>query len=185
MRNLQITFAVLGTALILAAGCKAQPKHTGVRMPDPEGGDVMLVGTAAIDSMYNPPFVQWYEPNLASYTPDPERVAELEGLLEDIEIKIFLGTWCRDSKREVPNFVRIMEAARYPVDEIEVIAMNREKTTPQNYEKGYGIINVPTFIFYRDGEEIGRIVEYPIESLEADMLKILRGEPYRHAYDWD
>ena len=47
------------------------------------------------------------------------------------------------------------------------------------------IINVPTFIFYKDGEELGRIVEYPIQDLESDMLKILSGQPYRHAYDWD
>jgi len=29
---------------------------------------------------------------------------------------------------------------------------------------------------------LGRIVEYPIESLEQDMLKILQGKPYKHAY---
>lgn len=168
---------------VLAGACKVQPKHTGVRIPD--GDTEILVGTAAIDSMHNPPFDQWYEPNLAEYTPDPERIKDLQKLLDDIDITLFLGTWCRDSKREVPRFVKILEAVGYPADEVEVIAMTREKTTPQDYEKGYGIINVPTFIFYRDGEELGRIVEYPIESLEADMTKILSGEPYRHAYDWD
>ena len=63
--------------------------------------------------------------------------------------------------------------------------MTREKATPEAFEEGFGIINVPTFIFYRGGQELGRIVEYPIESLEADMVKILSGQPYRHAYDWD
>ena len=67
----------------------------------------------------------------------------------------------------------------------DVVAMTREKTTPEGYEEGYGIINVPTFIFYRGEGELGRIVEYPIESMEADMVKILSGLPYRHAYDWD
>jgi hypothetical protein len=34
------------------------------------------------------------------------------------------------------------------------------------------IERVPTFIFKRGGEEIGRIIETPDESLEADMLKL-------------
>jgi hypothetical protein len=63
--------------------------------------------------------------------------------------------------------------------------MTREKNTPQNYEEGLGITNVPTFIFYKDGKELNRIVEFPIEDLESDMLKILQGEPYKHAYVWD
>jgi hypothetical protein len=41
---------------------------------------------------------------------------------------------------------------------------------------------VPTFIFMKDGQELGRIVEYPLESLEKDMAKILSGVDYKHAY---
>lgn len=168
---------------VLTLGCKAQPKHTAVRMPD--RGSVILVGTAALDSLHAEPFGAWYEPNMESYTPDPEKVSKLKKLLKDVDITVFMGTWCADSKREVPRFVKILEAANYPVDDVRLITMTRDKDTPQGYEDGYGVINVATFIFYRDGEELGRIVEYPIESLEADMLKILQGEPYRHAYDWD
>jgi thiol-disulfide isomerase/thioredoxin len=102
-----------------------------------------------------------------------------------VEILTFLGTWCEDSKREVPKFVKILESAGYPVEEVRVVSMTREKNTPQNYEEGLDITNVPTFIFYKDGKELNRIVEFPIEDLESDMLKILRGEPYKHAYVWD
>ncbi|MBC2839041.1 thioredoxin family protein [Robiginitalea sp. SC105] len=171
-------------ALVLFAGCKAQPSYTAMRIPDPEDQEI-LVGTAPLDSLYSEPFVEWYEPNLAAYEPNPEVISALKPLLEDIEITLFMGTWCSDSKREVPRFVKILEAAGYPADKMEIITMTRDKNTPQAYEEGFGIINVPTFIFYRDDEELGRIVEYPIESLEADMLKILSGAPYRHAYDWD
>lgn len=174
---------LLAACFILLAGCKAQPPHTAVRMPD--GGSEILVGTAAIDSLHAQPFATWYEPNLADYEPDPEKIEALEDLLEGVDITLFMGTWCKDSKREVPRFVKILEEAGYPADEVELITMTREKDTPQGYEKGFGIINVPTFIFYRDGEELGRIVEYPIEGLETDMVKILSGAPYRHAYDWD
>jgi hypothetical protein len=35
---------------------------------------------------------------------------------------------------------------------------------------------VPTFIFFKNDVEIGRIVEAPTESLEIDMVKILTGD---------
>ena len=39
--------------------------------------------------------------------------------------------------------------------------------------EGLKIELVPTIIFYKDGYEIGRIVETLTESLEKDLLKIL------------
>lgn len=178
-----LTLVFFGSLIAVLAGCKAQPTHTAVRIPD--GETEILVGSAALDSLENAPFKGWYEANIEAYQADPELTASLEGLLEDVEIKLFLGTWCNDSRREVPRFVRILREAGYPEETVEVIAMTREKTTPEAFEEGFGIINVPTFIFYRGDDELGRIVEYPIESMEADMVKILSGQPYRHAYDWD
>jgi hypothetical protein len=32
---------------------------------------------------------------------------------------------------------------------------------------------VPTFIFYRKGMEIGRIVETPLQTMEEDIYRIL------------
>ena len=171
--------------LIFLAGCKAQPPNTAVRIPDPEGELDMLVGTAAFDSLQTQPYAGWYEKQFEGYKPDAETLSQLDELLTDVAITVFMGTWCSDSKREVPRFVKILESVGYDPDDVEVIMMNREKTTPQDYEKGMSIINIPTFIFSKDGKEIGRIVEYPIEDLETDMYKILSGEPYRHAYDWD
>jgi hypothetical protein len=36
------------------------------------------------------------------------------------------------------------------------------------------IKNVPTFIFYREGKEIGRIVENPSNTLESDIYNLYR-----------
>ena len=57
------------------------------------------------------------------------------------------------------------------------------KKTPDNLQLDLKIIRVPTFIFYKDEEEIGRYVEYPRESMEKDILKILTRQPYKHSYD--
>lgn len=173
---------LIGIILLLGA-CKATPTHTAVRMPDEES--VMLVGTASLDSLKSDPFNSWYETNMESYKPETESLEQIKKLLKDVRIVLLMGTWCKDSRREVPRFVAILNAVNYPVDEIEVIAVDRDKKTPENFEQGLELIQVPTFIFYKEDLELGRIVEFPINSLESDMLAILSGQPYRHAYDWD
>jgi thiol-disulfide isomerase/thioredoxin len=175
-----ISFIVI---LLLLVGCKATPTHTAIRLPDDDS--VMLVGTASLDSLRSQPFISWFETNKEAYSPEAESLEPLKSLLEDVRIVLLMGTWCKDSRREVPRFVAILEALKYPIDEIEVIAVDRDKKTPENFEQGLELIQVPTFIFYKENRELGRIVEFPINSLESDMLAILSGQPYRHAYDWD
>lgn len=174
---------VLPLLFLFLAFCKGSYEQNAVRIPD--GNSVILVGTASLDSLLTEPFDAWFEQNYQAAQPDPATVQAITPLLEDVEIHAFIGTWCEDSQREVPKFVKILEGARYPIDQVRLVTMTREKSTPQNYEEGLHVTNVPTFIFYKDGKELNRIVEFPIESLESDMLKILRGEPYKHAYDWD
>jgi len=36
---------------------------------------------------------------------------------------------------------------------------------------------------YKKGKEIGRFVEYPRKSVEADLLKIVSGQGYKHVYE--
>ena len=60
--------------------------------------------------------------------------------------------------------------------------MTEEKTTPDNLEKDLDIFNIPTYIFKKNGKEINRIVEFPVETLEKDVLKILSGQEYKNIY---
>lgn len=179
----QMLLPVLPLLFLFLASCKGTYENNAVRVPD--GNSVILVGTASLDSLLNKPFDSWFEENYKAANPDPATVQAIAPLLKDVEIDAFIGTWCEDSQREVPKFVKILEGAGYPVDEVRVVTMTREKTTPQHYEEGLDVTNVPTFIFYKNGKEMNRIVEFPIKTLESDMLAILKGEPYKHAYDWD
>ena len=53
-------------------------------------------------------------------------------------------------------------------------AVDRKKNLPNNLAKEYQIEYVPTFIFLKNGHEIGRIVESPEALyLEEDVLNIL------------
>jgi hypothetical protein len=90
-----------------------------------------------------------------------------------VHVVVFLGTWCGDSKREVPRFLKIMDSAGISMDRITLHALDRKKTSPDGAEVRYGVDRVPTFIFLKKEAEIGRVIETPKTTLEGDILTIL------------
>ena len=165
--------------------------------------ETMLLGEISFNELQKAPYDSWYTTGQEEYEVDESKMDALKKALDSIEITVFMGTWCSDSQREVPRFYKIMEATGYPMESIRLIAVDRDKTTPKKLEEGHDIKRVPTFIFYKWDEkggiqedelgepntevgtskvEVGRIVEYPIKSLETDMLDILSGADYIHAY---
>ncbi len=148
----------------------------------PYEDSVMLLGEANRKGFQMDAFKDWFNTGYEDYKVDSETVVKLKPLLKDVTIIVFMGTWCEDSQRETPHFYKILDEAGFDESKLTLITVSEEKTTPQGFEKGKDITNVPTIIFYKDGKELGRIVEYPIESLEKDMLAILSGKEYKHAY---
>ncbi|AXG69945.1 thioredoxin [Kordia sp. SMS9] len=128
------------------------------------------------------PYDSWFAPTYATYSVDMETAEKVQPLLADVNVKIFMGTWCEDSQREVPQFYKILDLISIPENDVELITVDEDKVTPEHLEDGFDITNVPTFIFYKDGKELNRIVESPVTSLEKDMLSILSGEDYKHTY---
>ncbi len=143
---------------------------------------VMLLGKANRKGLEMDAFKDWFRPGYEDYKTDSETIEKLKPLLKDVTVTVFMGTWCEDSQRETPHFYKIMDAAGFDESKLTLITVSEEKTTPMGFEKGKNITNVPTFIFYKGDKELGRIVEYPIESLEKDMFVILSGKEYKHAY---
>ncbi|WP_340065196.1 thioredoxin family protein [Ascidiimonas aurantiaca] len=142
----------------------------------------ILLGKQNRESLTKAPYRSWFTSRYDTYDVDKEMLKTLTPLLKGIKVTIFMGTWCEDSKRETPHFYKIADATGLKDKNITLITMSQSKDTPEKYEKGLNITNVPTFIFYKNGKEINRIVEYPMESLEKDMVAILSGKAYKHAY---
>lgn len=143
---------------------------------------VMLLGKANRKGFQMDAFKSWFNTGYENYKVDSETLEKLKPLLKDATITVFMGTWCEDSQRETPHFYKILDEANFNESKLTLITVSDEKTTPQGFEEGKNITNVPTLIFYKNEKELGRIVEYPIESLEKDMLAILSGKEYKHAY---
>ncbi len=143
----------------------------------------ILYGAITKDSLTIAPYDKWFIPGYDAYKPDAETVAQLKKQnFKDVSIQIFLGTWCGDSKREVPRFMKLINEIRFPVNNIKIITVgdgdSLYKQSPQHEERGLGIFRVPTFIIYKNGIEINRINEYPVNSLEKDLLSIITNQTY-------
>ncbi|QLE00225.1 thioredoxin family protein [Galbibacter sp. BG1] len=189
-------YILLSFSIITLLSCKTKAqKETAVSAADTkeieevsatseeqEVQEEILVGKHTREDLTVKPYNEWFESGYKEYEPKETVVKDIKSLAEGVKVKIFMGTWCSDSQREVPHFLKIMDEANYSYEDFELIMMTRDKTTPENLEKGLNITNVPTIIFYKNGEEINRIVEYSIETLEEDILAILKGEDYKNAY---
>lgn len=149
-------------------------------------GQTILAGHASISALQMPNYKAWYDDSYNSYTVDAAASKQLQPLLQNKSIEVFLGSWCGDSKREVPRMIRILQQAGMDTARLSLVFVDNStasyKQSPQHEERGKNIHHVPTFIIYDDKKEIGRIVESPVSSLEKDLLAILQQQPYQPNY---
>jgi len=147
----------------------------------------IIYGQCTRDSLLNPPFDQWFKTGYDSYQPASATTAALKNQnFKDISIEVFFGTWCGDSKREVPRFLKLLNEISFPENKTTLIAVGGGdsllKQSPRHQEEGKGIFRVPTIIVYKNGVEINRINEFPVSSLEKDFLQILANQSYSPNY---
>jgi thiol-disulfide isomerase/thioredoxin len=93
--------------------------------------------------------------------------------LKGIKITIVMATWCGDSKEWIPRFYKIMDELNFNYKKLTLICVDRAKKAPGTNVDNLKVELVPTFIFYRKKNEIGRIIEVPNDLLEKNILKIL------------
>lgn len=144
-------------------------------------GSKMWLGEINEDSFKNGNY-PWYDQEYQIHNLDTEVINEFKSKLQDFDIEVFMGTWCSDSQRETPAFFKIMDAAGYPDNRIKMYALDGNKKSPYGYETESNVHYVPTFIFYKNGTEVGRIVESPINTLEEDIRDIVNGMPQTPNY---
>jgi thiol-disulfide isomerase/thioredoxin len=142
---------------------------------DSESGKPMLVGNCNLEAFKDTTFSWWWNSSYKLYDVDTATVNEFADEFSNLDITIVMGTWCSDSRTEVPHFIKILDEADYNTDRLKIIGVDRDKKENDVDIGDLQIELVPTMIFYKDGKEIGRIVETPYDSLEKDMLKILKG----------
>jgi tetratricopeptide (TPR) repeat protein len=149
-------------------------------------GNPMLLGLHKKEDLQQVPYKEWFDKNYADYNIDSLSISRLKPLLKDKQFEIFMGTWCGDSKREVPRMYKILEYAGVQPSQIKLVIVDDHdssyKQSPAHEEKGKQIFRVPDLLLYDGKKEMNRIVEYPVLSLEKDLLAIAKAEPYEPNY---
>jgi cyclophilin family peptidyl-prolyl cis-trans isomerase len=116
--------------------------------------------------------------------PDQQAVAQLREAAGSYEIVTVLGSWCRDSQREVPRLVRVLDELGVPVFGHRMIGVDRtrriddaELAVDAGVERT--VERVATIVvFDGEGVELGRVVETaerPIEELLLEFVAPVEG----------
>ncbi len=152
----------------------APPVAAKVNFYSPE---TFLIGYFQSDLLHKPPHNAWYQKEYEKYEPDEALTQKIAGTnVGSVSILIVLGSWCGDSHREVPRFIKMLDQCGLAKINVTYLGVDMAKQSPVGDYDKLEIKKVPTFIVYRNKVEIGRIIEYPSTSLEQDMLEILSKE---------
>ncbi len=181
---------MVAAIIILATACERAllPVNTPVLHQEikNESGQLILVGHQAISVLQEPNYTSWFMNSYNAYTVDSTTAIACKANLHNKSMTIFLGSWCGDSKREVPRMLKILETAGMDTHRVSLVfvdnSTNSYKQSPQHEEQNRNIHHVPTFIIYDGNKEMGRIIESPVISLEKDMQAILTHQPYTPNY---
>lgn len=136
----------------------------------------VLFGKCDRNGLNSELFKQYFSEGYQSYIPNKNITDQLKKKKNKVKIMIVMGSWCGDSQDQVPAFYKILDEIGFSESNLELVAVDRTKTAGDYDISVLNIQRVPTFVFYRDDREVGRIVETPTSTLEKDMMLIFSQE---------
>lgn len=174
--------------MILSGSCKttkplSEPAPITPQISENKGAvdfseqSTWLLGYFSKERLVREPYSSWYIKGYDEYQFNSEAVNKLLDINKDgVTIKIIMGTWCPDSRREVPRFMKVLDLWQFPAANVTFIGVDNAKLSPVGEYENLDIQRVPTFIIYKKNIEAGRIIENPTTSLEQDIVNILEKE---------
>ncbi len=183
-----IIFMMMAITFVTIISChpKLTASKSATHVITDSRGNKMILGESNRQSLQEPPFASWFIKNYSEYQLDSSTCDVLKGKLAHKKLEIFMGTWCGDSRREVPRMFRILDYCQVKPSQVKLVMLGNTDTlykqSPEHEEWGLEIHRVPDLIVYDHQKEIGRIVEEPVVSLEKDLLAIVNGDIYTSSY---
>jgi len=123
-------------------------------------GNKILKGFVSKRDLATDTAFTWFAENAKGYTPEAAALQTLRANKDSVYILGFGGTWCGDTKHILPQFYTLMDAAGVSPDRITFLGVDHDKKTVNHLSETFNITRVPTFIVMKNGQEIGRVVEY-------------------------
>lgn len=172
--------------MVLLYACSPKISGTNNKLSVDSGGKPMLIGTCTKSALQKEPFSEWFDKNYSDYKVNDTVTKKIKPLTTGKSFLLFMGTWCGDSKREIPRMLKILKDCGISKSQIKLVMVENHDSTykqsPGHEEFGLNIHRVPTMIVYENNNELGRIVESPVVSIEKDLFAILNGENYKPNY---
>jgi len=168
-------YRILGIVMFLAFNNLLFGQSENVIVKDPKTDKDIYVGAVTVEGLKH--IDVWFDEEYNLYKPDSTAINYLKDHQKALpNLFIVLGTWCGDSKEHVPHFFKIADEINYPKEKIFMVAVDRDKKGGDFCLADFEVTLVPTFIFTKNSEEIGRIIEAPVISLEQDIVNIMTGK---------
>ena len=161
---------IVAVLLIVLAGCSSEPAR---RDAESSSAFSAITGWVGKSILLTDPGHAGFRARYDTVRVDENLTGMIRSLSPGVEVLVFYGPWCSDSRKQVPVFMRIAESAGISDERIRYYALDRSKTSRDGLTDRYAIELVPTFVFLRGGKEIGRVVESPRTTLEGDIVALL------------
>ncbi len=122
----------------------------------------------------------WFKKDYESYKPKSLSWNSIRDNRKHLSFIVIGGSWCDDTHLWLPKFLKTIEGAGVRQKNIRIYGVDRDKKFPGSTrnktapETDYKVDRVPVFIVLYKDKEIGRITESVRNSVEDDILQILK-----------
>ena len=96
----------------------------------------ILIGIVTRLDIERSPYDEWFLEEYETYEAENDLVNAANDLVGGVEVETFIGTWCKDSQREVPCFYKILYQLSLVDGAMRLIMVDRDKRSGQNIENG-------------------------------------------------
>lgn len=147
MKPIYIAFII---ALAIPMNNEAQTTYN-LEVKD-KNGNLLLLGKSTRERLQQAPYDSWFNTTYNDYLIDSATANQLKSMLKGKRFQIFMGTWCGDSRREVPRIYKLLDYCGIPASQIELINVDYHdsayKQSPTHEERGLQIHRVPDLLVY-------------------------------------
>lgn len=161
--------------LDVARRLRAGDRILRVKATDKPGGYYPIL-YGAIEPARLDEGVEGWRDERSKYEPERRWLDLLASATLRYELVVALGTWCGDSREQIPRLQAILAALgeRSPFAAVRLLGVDRSKWIDREMYPFGAVELVPTIVVTTGGSEIGRIVETPASGrIEKDLVSIL------------
>jgi|DewCreStandDraft_4_1066084.scaffolds.fasta_scaffold154650_2 thiol-disulfide isomerase/thioredoxin len=163
-------------SFILLTGLYSFSQRVNKIITDTKTQKPILYGKCNLKGLQTGEFGEIYRMEYKYYAPDSNILKQIKPQLKNISFKIVLGSWCGDSREQIPRFIKVLDLSGYNTKKVKFTALDHYFKLEGFDNEKFEIKKLPTIIVYRNKKEIGRIIETPVDTPEKDLLNILKNK---------